>query len=278
MYNLSVKNSAGDVLRLTANENYAVIGVTGLTPVAANINTSTAGINDGVLFNSARLDYRNIVITIRFPRDVEKNRIRLYRYFQPKNLCTLYFNNGARNVYITGYVETFECDLFTLGQVAQISIICPDPYFKSVNETIRSWSTVTAAFEFPTEFNNVILSEDNSGTTVSVPNNGDVSAGMDIELSFTGNVENPVIRNANTGEFLRLNRNFVSGNVVKINTRKGNKSVILRAFGRDLNIINAFSGAWLQLQCGKNTMLLGAESGTNNFTATFKHSDLFSGV
>ena len=280
MYNLSVKNTSGDVLRLTRDNNYAITGVEGLTPVAANINTSTAGINDGVVYNSARLDYRNIVLTIRFTQDVEKNRIRLYNYFQTKQLCTLYFSNDTRDVCISGYVETFECDLFTLGQTAQISIICPNPYFKSVSEIVNSGSAVTAAFEFPTEFNGVEFSTETTNTIFNIPNNGDIVTGMDISINFTGNVSTPVIRNALTGEYFRLNRDFVAGDKVTINTRNGEKSVILTRFGVDFNIINSLDAAasWLQLRRGNNMLYFGANSGTENMQITFTHTDLFVGV
>lgn len=280
MFDLSVKNISGDVLRLTRNVNYAITGISGLMPVAANINTSTAGINDGALFNSARLGYRNIVIAIHFTQDAEKNRIRLYNYFQTKQNCTLYFSNDSRNVKISGYVETFECDPFVLGETAQISIICPNPYFKNVSETVNSGSAVTSMFEFPTEFNNVEFSTETTNTTITIPNNGDVPAGMDISINFTGSVTNPVIRNAVTGEFFRLNRNFVSGDKVTINTRNGEKSVILTRFGVDFNIINALDAAasWLQLQRGNNKFYFGADIGTDNMTITFTHTDLFAGV
>lgn len=280
MFDLSVKNISGDVLRLTRNNNYAITGVSGLTPVAANINTSTAGINDGVVYNSARLNYRNIVITLCFARNVETSRIKLYDYFQTKQFCRLYFSNGSRDVYIDGYVETFECDLFTMTETAQISIICPKPYFKNVTETVNSGATVSAAFEFPTAFNDVVFSTETAGTTVTIPNNGDVSAGMDIEINFTGSVSAPVIRNAATGEYFRLNRNFVSGDKVTVNTRSGEKSVILTRFGVEFNIINALDAgaSWLQLQRGNNTLLLGANSGSTALSVTFKHCDLFAGV
>ena len=259
MFDLSVKNISGDVLRLTRNNSYAITGVTGLTPVAANINTSTAGIYDGETYNSARLGYRNIVITLYFTHDVEKNRIKLYDYFQTKQFCTLYFSNDSRDVYISGYVETFECDLFSVSETAQISIICPNPYFKSVAEIVNSSS---------------------EETTIIIPNNGDVPAGMDIVINFTGAVTNPVIRNAATGEYFCLNRDFVSDDVVTVNTRNGEKSVKLTRFGVDFNIINAVdaSSVWLQLRRGNNTLYFNADSGVDHMTVTFKHTDLFVGV
>ena len=280
MFDLSVKNISGDVLRLTRNNSYAITGVTGLTPVAANINTSATGINDGETYNSARLGYRNIVITLYFTHDVEKNRIKLYDYFQTKQFCTLYFSNDSRDVCIDGYVETFECDLFSVSETAQISIICPNPYFKSVSETVNSNSSIISNFEFPTEFNTVESSTTAENNSVIIPNSGDVPAGMDIVINFTGAVTNPVIRNAATGEYFRLNREFVSDDVVTVNTRNGEKSVKLTHLGVDFNIINALDAgsSWLQLRRGNNTLYFNADSGIDNMTVTFKHTDLFAGV
>ena len=280
MFDLSVKNITGDILRLTRNNSYAITGVTGLTPVAANINTSATGINDGETYNSARLGYRNIVITLYFTHDIEKNRIKLYDYFQTKQFCTLYFSNYSRDVCIDGYVETFECDLFSVSETAQISIICPNPYFKSVSEIVNSSSVIISNFEFPTEFNTVESSTTSENNNVIIPNSGDVTAGMDIVMNFTGAVTNPVIRNAATGEYFRLNRDFVSDDVVTVNTRNGEKSVKLTRLGVDFNIINALDAgaSWLQLRRGNNTLYFNADSGVDHMTVTFKHTDLFAGV
>ena len=280
MFDLSVKNISGDVLRLTRNNSYAITGATGLTPVAANINTSATGINDGETYNSARLGYRNIVITLYFTHDVEKNRIKLYDFFQTKQFCTLYFSNDSRDVCIDGYVETFECDLFSVSETAQISIICPNPYFKSVSETVNSSSAIISNVEFPTEFNTVESSTTAENNSVIIPNSGDVPAGMDIVINFTGSVTNPVITNAATGEYFRLNREFVSDDVVTVNTRNGEKSVKLTHLGADFNIINALDAgaSWLQLRRGNNTLYFNADSGVDHMIVTFKHTDLFAGV
>lgn len=280
MFNLSVKNLSGDTLELTHNKKYAVVSVQGLTPVTANINVSTAGINDGVKYNSARLDSRNIVITLHFIRDVENARIALYEYFKTKQFCTLFFSNGVRDVFITGYVETFECDLFQLGETAQISIICPDPYFKNVNETVSSGATITNMFTFPTEFNSVIFSELETDTTTKVYNGGDIPAGMDITINFTGNVRSPIIYNASTGEYYGIDRAFVDGDIIRINTRHGEKSAILTRYGVKFNLINNMRArsSWLQLAQGNNTFTFAAAEGVNNMIITFSHTDLFAGV
>ena len=280
MYKLSVQNAAGDTLHISQNKNYAVTGVQGLTPVAAAINTSTAGMFDGTVYNSARLNYRNIVITASIIQDVENARIKLYDYFQTKQFCKLFFENDSRNVYIDGCVETFECDPFVLGEAVQISIICPDPYFKSVKTSTETGAKVTPLFEFPTEFNNIEFSTLNYDATIAVNNSGDVSAGFDIDIHFSGNVTNPILYNAATGDYFGLNATFVAGDRVVINTHNGKKSVKLIRFGVEINQFNNVrSGSkWLQLARGENSFTFNADSGVENMQISIIHTNLFAGV
>lgn len=83
MYTLKIQNSAGELFELTHNRSqYSLIHVTGLTPPKANINTSAAGTIDGEFYNSARVNMRNIVLTIVIEGDIEANRQHLYRIFR----------------------------------------------------------------------------------------------------------------------------------------------------------------------------------------------------
>ena len=149
MYSLSVKNAIGETLTLSSNPNYTVYKIDGLAPPKATINSSINATEDGSVINSAKVESRNIVIYMTIEGDVEANRIALYKYFTPKRSVELFFRNGTRNVYIEGMVEVVECDLFANKQIAQISIICSKPYFKSVENLIVSFSEIITNFSFP---------------------------------------------------------------------------------------------------------------------------------
>ena len=279
MYRLWIENEIGDKLELTYNPLYAVTGVTGLTPVPAVINLSTAGINDGETFNSARLGSRNIVITLRYKRDVEAARIALYDYIASTSRCRVYYKNGMRDVYIDGYVENPDSDLFTLGQVMQISIICPDPLFRDVKTVTDTGATVSGGFKFPTTLNAVVFGTVKGDTTTPVINGGNVAAGMDIQITFDGDVSNPIIYNAASGDYFGFNRDFIAGDVVNIQTY-GHKSVTLTRYGVKFNLINYRKKGtkWLQLAKGTNTFTFAADSGVNNMRVDFIHTDLYVGV
>ena len=77
MYTAQIENSGGESLRLTQNEEqFQVVGIAGLNPVPAHVNlTDVAGLDGGV-FNSSKLNTRDIVITLKINGDAEENRQR----------------------------------------------------------------------------------------------------------------------------------------------------------------------------------------------------------
>ena len=129
--------------------NFPVVSVDGITPSGATINTSGAATVDGTFFNSSYMNEKNIVLTITPNCQAEKARLKLYEFFKPKYNLRLIFKTKYRNVYIEGYVETFEGSLYEMKQSFQISIICPQPFFVDMNVQVIKQSTTLDVFSFP---------------------------------------------------------------------------------------------------------------------------------
>lgn len=170
MYTLKIENENGDRLELTHNPNYKV-KVTGLDPVKADITTAKVANRNGVRYVSSRKQPRNVVITVYINEPVEANRIELYKYVKSKEWLRVYFKNKSRDVYVDGYVESFECDLFKQTQTAQISVICPNPQLIDVEPDVEDISTVKGLFSFPfytTINDNLIVFKDYSTSGLPV--------------------------------------------------------------------------------------------------------------
>lgn len=137
------------------DHGFIIESIDGLGPAKATINTSESANSDGSIFNSARLNERNIVINLIFNAapTIEETRQRTYKYFPTKKPVTLQFWLDARNLFITGRVESNEPDIFSKQEGNQISIICEDPFFKSMEKTITVFSGLENLFEFPWENN-----------------------------------------------------------------------------------------------------------------------------
>lgn len=282
MYTLKVKNHRNNTLALTNNPNYTVYRVDGLTPPTATINNSANTTIDGSAINSVRVESRNIVIYMTIEGEVEKNRINLYKYFPLKKTVTLYFTNDTRDVFICGTVETIECDLFANKQVAQISILCPQPYFKSMESLVSEFSTIESAFEFPVSIEeggiefSTILSEPRK----TILNTGDVESGVIIELYAAGRVVNPVIYDALKRTHMTLNILLFKDDKVIINTNSGEKAVTLIRDGVSVNILGNMlpNSTWFLLESGDNVFTYDCEEGINNLQVTFTIPILYGGV
>ena len=96
MFKAIIENSRGEQLQLTNRESeFQVVSIIGLNPPNALINTTDIAGLDGAKFNSAKLETRNIVITLRINGDVEANRLRLYEMFCTKENCTFFYSNSS---------------------------------------------------------------------------------------------------------------------------------------------------------------------------------------
>lgn len=282
MYTLIVQNSRGEQLRLTQNENYDVLEVLGTNPPVAAINTINIAGVDGSRYNSSRLEQRNIVITLNIKPPIEINRLELYRYFQVKRYIKVYYKTETRDVYIEGYVESFENNPFTILQQPQISIICPDPFWKSVTETHAKFSNTIAMFEFPfsipsegVEFSRI------ENLTTTYLNVGEVETGAIIEFyAETTQISNPKFYNNTTGEFFGLNFDMYIGDRIIVNTQKGEKSVILKRGNTTRNLLsNRTEGSsWILFEPGINEISYSAEEGTENLIVTVTVIQKYGGV
>ena len=282
MYTLKVENDRGNTLELTNNPDYTVYNIEGLNPPQATINSSVNTTTDGSSINSVRLENRNIVIYTTIDGDVEANRINLYKYFPVKKSVKLYFTNGARDVYIEGVVELIECKLFTNRQIAQISIICPKPYFKAVEQLVTMFSDVSKMFEFPFSISKagIEVSAITTNQRRSIVNTGDIDTGVIIKLFSTGSVVNPVIYDVLKRTQLKLNFTMLASDTVIINTNVGEKSIELIRNGVTYNAMGymAQDSTWFILEAGDNVFTYDADSGNSNLQLTFTTSILYSGV
>lgn len=282
MYSLKVENDRGNTLELTNNPNYTVYKIEGLNPPQVTINSSVNTTTDGGSINSVRLENRNIVIYMTIEGDVESNRINLYKYFPVKKRIKLYFKNYTRDIYIEGNVELIECDLFTNKQIAQISIICPKPYFKDVQNLITTFGDVSSMFEFPFSISKTGI--EISGITTnqrrSIINTGDIETGVIIKLFSTGTVVNPVIYDVLKRTQLKLNFTMLASDTIVINTNVGEKSIELIRDGVTYNAMGymAQDSTWFIMEAGDNVFTYDADSGNSYLQLTFTTSILYSGV
>ena len=290
MYTMQIRNRVGESYQISGKEKeYQITNISGLNPPSAQVNLSNVVGLDGGKFNSAKLNTRNIVLTLKINGEgadqVEENRQNLYRFFPTKQLIRFFFQNKNRNVYIDGYVDSFEVGLFDQVQMAQISIICPYPYFTSQTVEISDVSDNYGVFTFPfsiEEDDPIPFSIIAVGSTGVVYNGSEGDTGCTIEVDFTDSVSSLSIRNVLTGEEFGITYNFIADDKLIINTQKGDKSVTLVRAGVRSNLFAyiVHGSVFFQLESGDNYFVYDADNMTMNETVyiNFIHRDNFRGV
>lgn len=286
MFVAKIENKKKQILTLTQDESrFQVYSIQGLNPPKATINFAKVAGLDGSRFNSAKLEERNIVIYIKLKGDIEANRIYLYSFFNTKEWCKFYYKNGSRDVYIEGYVETAECDLFTNSEIMQISIICPNPYFKAMQEIVDDISKALARFVFPFSINQnepIPFSTIDTSKVTNVYNDSESETGVIVEIDVLGPVHSIMIRSVSTGETFKLNHSFIENDKIIIDTNVGGKSISLIRNGVKSNIFSAITkgSSFFQLSIGDNWFSYLIDDGDNDnlINIAFRHYTLYRGV
>ena len=282
MYTLIVKNKYGEQLEITHNPKYAIANIDGFDPPDSTINTTQDAGQDGSVYNSSRINDRTITITLAVNSPAEDNRIELYQYFKTKFPVRLYYKNGRRNVYIDGYVQSFQVAYFDKKETVQIVVTCPKPLLNGAESNIQEFSSIISSFEFPfsiaeegIEFSRIELDLEKS-----IINNGDIETGASINIHAIGTVVNPKIVNETTDEHMFFNLTLHDGDTLIINTRKGEKNITLRSGGEDINKIGSLviGSKWLTLNPDDNVFMVTADSNPENMVTTFDIIDQFEGV
>lgn len=283
MYSFKVQNQRGELLEITNNAAYNIQEIDGLDPAQAVINATRNAGQDGSTYNSAYVQERQITITMVINKPAEANRIALYRFFKPKFPVRIFYENGQRNVYIDGYVQTMMINFFAKKEAAQITIVCPAPYFRDANGILEDLSAVVPLFEFPMDIaaDGVEFSRLDLDVEHVLTNSGDVSAGITITLhAVGGTVVNPIVYNVQTSERMKFTIEMDDGDTLTINTRRGEKSVTLEAGGTTTNAAGTLTpgSTWLQLEPGDNVLSATADTNPEYLQAAITYESLFEGV
>lgn len=273
--------------------------IEGLGPTKADINMTQLATADGGIFNSARVNSRNIVIKARFTHanTIEEARLASYKFFPIKQPVTFHIETDNRIAETTGYVESNEPVIFSDECEMQVSILCESPYFLSVSEDGKKETTfagIDFLFEYPfenedlheptLEFGNIVNKKENT-----VYYDGDAETGCIIQIHAVGEATNVTIYNIKTREIMALDSDKLValtgagisyGDDITINTIKGQKSITLLRNGVTYNILNILGkdADWFQLAKGDNLFTFTADYGESNLQFKIFSQIVYEGV
>lgn len=282
MYTLMAENQYGEQMELTHNENYSIKSVDGFDPPDAIINTTRNAGQDGSTFNSAYADERVITITLAINSPAEANRINLYKYFKNKFPVRLTYRNESRNVWIDGYVQSFQVAYFDKKETAQITVRCPRPYLSSESTVYDRLYNLYSLFKFPFSIaeEGIPFSIFERANNKVIVNDGDIEIGFVVKITAKGTVTNPGIYDPDKNVMIRVSDTLSAGDQIIFDTRSGHKGVYKIVDGVKTNIINKLTSTskWLVLAPGENRFSAIAMSNPEYIDAQFEIVYQYEGV
>lgn len=297
---VNITNHLGDSIHLDIfkpeETGLLVEEIDGLGPAKANVVFTELATTDGAVDNFARLSTRELTlrfILIEHPM-IEDSRLSIYKYFPIKQMVTFEIETDHRKAYTMGRVETVEPDIFEEKETVDVTIICPDPYFRDSITRELIFVTIEPYFEFVysnesltenlTEFGEVKYEREKE-----IIYEGDTEVGVIIKFHLLGPVTGLGILNSGNRAAITINDENVTritggplqrGDDIIINTIKGKRSATLVRMAKEYNIINALNRpvSWITIVRGLNKFRFNAKEGLRFIELEVDYEVLYEGV
>ncbi len=272
----------GKILEIGKDKLYKLINIEGISSSEYSVDIVNNAQFDGGTVKSKRVESRLITITAEYPstEDTETRRQNLIRFFNPYLTGKLYVNYcGVKRVInyeVAGFKDSRENLYDPLKFI--INLICPNPFLKDEREFSKNMAgkinSITVPFTIPA--NGMIMSAKVLRQEATIINNGDKDTGLIISFMAKGEVSNPKIQNLTTGKFLRIVVDLMPGDILTINTNKGNKRIELN--GKNISQKMDRSSSFIDMQVGENILKYSADKGYTNLNVYPKWTAEFFGV
>lgn len=257
-------------------------GTDGFAAAKYTVNTAQSTGQDGETYLSSTADKRNPVITLDILADYWNQRDLLYSFFQPRSEGTVfYFEDDSPGRRAGYYVESVDAEESGKTRQATISLICPDPVWKALEDEVVSMAQVVGDIEFPTELaTEFTVSHRNESVMATIDNDSNAARGLTITFEASGAVTNPALIEATRQERLQVNVTMHSGDILTITTGTGNKRAQLTSDGVTTNVNNlwVYGSTWLQAEPGRNIYRYTADSGEDSLSATIRSTPAYWGA
>lgn len=280
------------------NKGLLITEIEGLGPTGADVIFTKLVSTDGSLFNTSRLNERNIVVHANFTwaDTIEEARLSSYKFFPLGKKVRILVETENRTGYADGYVERNEPNIFKSDTDVMISILCESPYFTDVDgeTTSESLSNIIPMFEFEYENEgtslNTVFSEYAVKNKMILDYDGESEIGFSIVLHAVEAVVNPTIFFINDGISISIptaratamagTDSFSNGDDIIITSMPLKKSIVYQHNGVITNIFSIFPKdiGWPKLYPGQNAFMFTADSGEDNLRLYVRYTKKYEGV
>ncbi|MBQ9659207.1 MAG: phage tail family protein [Clostridia bacterium] len=268
MKKIICENYKNNKITFTYDFPFFITSTDGLYEIKGNVATVSSAYGIGESYAGTSVKKRNIIINGIIADNFVKRRDTLYNMFPLDTTGTLYYYEDDIARKIEYKVEDVDVAEKGVPRTFTISLICPYPYFKDIEESEASMSTWTPKFCFPMiseQGEGIEFATKNITTMGTIINDTNIEFGVTIKFIANGRVVNPYLINVNTQEQIAIDIEMEAGDQIIITTHRNNKNVIYISTStneaENINYKMKFGSKFLQMHSGDNTLRAGAEEG-----------------
>ena len=263
---------------------YFLTDVTGIHEMVGNVVTAKSANSIGAIYQGTAIEPRNIIITGSFKKKLNVDgRMGLYAGFPLRSWGTFYYyeNNLARK--IDYQVERVTVIRSAVYHTFAISLICPNPNFTDITETIVYLSDWQPMFEFPIDMteSGFIFGDRLTSLIATINNKSDYEIGFTLECQALNTVKNPYLLNIDNGEIMGVDLIMNPKDRLIFTTYRRNKNIIyITELGVTTNINNhlQINNNFFNLKIGENNLRVGAETGEADLLAKIRYLNEYGAV
>lgn len=311
IYKIVARNPKNEILEMDIRHpeksGVNVKNITGITPIGADIYSTSFGSIDGGVYNGSRVPSRNVVLTLGMYEEILKNgdiqsiedsRLKMYNFFRIKDWVNLVFYTTNRILQLVGYVESVDCDIFSKDETATISVLCVDPWFHSSDLSALSFSGTLPKFTFPFSSKQgsqipselLVFGSISVDTRTDIYYEGDIQIGFNMRINFYGNnFHNIYFYNMDTRERMNMYTDQIEvltgtpldvGDELLISTVSGSKTAYLLRGGVYINAISMIdkNSDWFQLTKGHNLFAFSSDSAVEEIAISLSWKEAYAGI
>lgn len=207
--------------------DFIITAAPNLSSISVDVNESQTVGQIGSTINAQSVKAKTITITGSIMKNVELNRAKMIRVLRPQAPIKLIYAYNNQRWYLDCLLS--QTPLIGAGIVLQdfqFQLKAAYPYWRDANEIDENLAGLQKMFKFP--FNTGgrwYLSRFSDNCYKTIINNGNVQLGVQFTIYARGEFTAPEILHMGTGEKLTINRTFVKGESVVINTEYGQRGV-----------------------------------------------------
>lgn len=266
----------GTAVEFSDTSDYKLVSIDGLSAAVYQVDTSPNAAIDGETYSGATALRRNVVITADILDDFAAKKSELFRFFAPRSAGVLYYRETGSDVKCAEYwVESVTPEFSGAVRAVVISLICPDPLFRDVEDTARQMAGWEPLLKFPFTYNfstPVMVSRRINNQILTIDNDTGVETGLVIRFSARGAASRPKFQNMTTGKKFELPVDLGPGQWIEATTEQGKKKVTAddETLFEPIPLWRA-GDDWVQLTSGENVLRYDAVSGAENLDVTVSY-------